>query len=148
MEVSFSNSKMLELTLDIWMQKLTGGTLLSRNKDFLVFYRGKNFLSPDVTEALQERERLAKSLQDEEEQARLRASAFVLPSIETVEKSGTAGTLKETLDANSRWGKRLDDSHKENLMREAEVRRHAYLVQKLEKKLARVSSSKLGIFLL
>lgn len=148
MEVSFSNSKMLELTLDIWMQKLTGGTLLSRNKDFLVFYRGKNFLSPDVTEALQERERLAKSLQDEEEQARLRSSAFVLPSIETIEKSGTAGTLKETLDANSRWGKRLDDSHKENLVREAEVRRHAYLVQKLEKKLARVSSSKLGIFLL
>ncbi|KAH9682240.1 CRM-domain containing factor CFM3A [Citrus sinensis] len=97
------------------IKKLTGGTLLSRNKDFLVFYRGKNFLSPDVTEALQERERLAKSLQDEEEQARLRASAFVLPSIETIEKSGTAGTLKETLDANSRWGKRLDDSHKENL---------------------------------
>ncbi|KDO45881.1 hypothetical protein CISIN_1g002316mg [Citrus sinensis] len=119
------------------IKKLTGGTLLSRNKDFLVFYRGKNFLSPDVTEALQERERLAKSLQDEEEQARLRASAFVLPSIETIEKSGTAGTLKETLDANSRWGKRLDDSHKENLVREAEVRRHAYLVQKLEKKLAR-----------
>jgi hypothetical protein len=31
--------------------------LLSRNKDFLVFYRGKNFLSPVVTEALLERER-------------------------------------------------------------------------------------------
>ncbi|XP_031256492.1 CRM-domain containing factor CFM3A, chloroplastic/mitochondrial-like [Pistacia vera] len=118
------------------IKKLTGGKLLSRNKDFLVFYRGKDFLSPDVTEALLERERLAKSLQDEEEQARLRASAFVLPSAEVSEQSGTAGTLGETLDANARWGRMLDDNHKENVMREAEIMRHASLVRKLERKLA------------
>ncbi|XP_044499238.1 CRM-domain containing factor CFM3A, chloroplastic/mitochondrial-like [Mangifera indica] len=118
------------------IKKLTGGKLLSRNKDFLVFYRGKDFLSPDVTEVLLERERLAKSLQDEEEQARLRASTFVLPSAEVSEQSGTAGTLWETLDANARWGKRLDDNHKENVMREAEIMRHASLIRKLERKLA------------
>lgn len=114
--------------------------LLSRNKDFLVFYRGKNFLSPDVTEALLERERLAKSLQDEEEQARLRASAMVMPQNDVSEKSRIAGTLGETLDANAKWGKRLDDQHKEKVMREAEILRHLYLVTKLEKKLAFVSS--------
>lgn len=117
------------------IKKLTGGMLLSRNKDFLVFYRGKNFLSPDVTEALLERERLAKSLQDEEEQARLRISAFI-PSVEFAEQSGTAGTLGETLDADARWGKTLDDHHKEKMMREGERIRHANLVRKLERKVS------------
>ncbi|MBA0813128.1 hypothetical protein Gohar_027008, partial [Gossypium harknessii] len=92
------------------LKKLTGGILLSKNKDFLVFYRGKNFLSADVAEALLERERFAKSLQDVEEQARLRVSAL--------------------------WGKRLDDHHKEKVLKEAEILRHANLVRKLEKNLA------------
>ncbi|KAA0049302.1 hypothetical protein IC582_012634 [Cucumis melo] len=118
------------------IKKLTGGILLSRNKDFLVFYRGKSFLSPEVTEALLERERLAKSLQDEEEQARLKASALVVPGIEKTEQSGTAGSLEETLDADAKWGKALDDKHKENVMREAEQLRHTDLVRKLERKLA------------
>ncbi|GFP95874.1 chloroplastic group iia intron splicing facilitator crs1 chloroplastic [Phtheirospermum japonicum] len=119
------------------LKRLTGGMLLSRNKDFLVYYRGKNFLTPDVAEVLLEKERLAKSLQDKEEQARLRASsALVAPSSETIGESRTAGTLKETLDADSRWGKQLDDDHKEKVMREAEALRHANLVRKLEKKLA------------
>ncbi|KAL8105000.1 CRM-domain containing factor CFM3A, chloroplastic/mitochondrial isoform X2 [Apium graveolens] len=118
------------------IKKLTGGMLLSRNKDFLVFYRGKNFLSPEVAEALLENERLAKSLQDEEEQARLRASTVYQPMFEPNVDSGTAGTLGETLDANARWGKILDDKDKEKVMKEAEVARHANLVKKLEKKLA------------
>lgn len=118
------------------IKKLTGGILLSRNKDFLVFYRGKNFLSPDVAEALLEKERLAKSLQDEEEQARLRASALVTPSVKINDHSGTAGTLGETLDANARWGKKLDDHDEKKMLREAEVVRHAKLVRKLEKNLA------------
>ncbi|XP_004291748.1 PREDICTED: chloroplastic group IIA intron splicing facilitator CRS1, chloroplastic-like [Fragaria vesca subsp. vesca] len=118
------------------IKKLTGGVLLSRNKDFLVFYRGKNFLSAEVTEALVERERLAKSLQDEEEQARLRASAMVMPSIEPAQHFGTAGTLGETLDADAKWGKRLDVHHKEKVTQEAGILRHAKLVRKLEQKLA------------
>ncbi|KAI5347921.1 hypothetical protein L3X38_000808 [Prunus dulcis] len=115
------------------IKRLTGGVMLSRNKDFLVFYRGKNFLSPDVTEALLERERLAKSLQDEEEQARLRASAMFIPNVEVAQHFGTAGTLGETLDADAKWGKRLD---KEKVMREADILRHAHLVRKLERKLS------------
>lgn len=122
------------------MQRLTGGVLLSTNKDFLVFYRGKNFLSPDVAEALMEKERLARSFEDEEEQARLRASAYLTPSIVETDESGMAGTLKETLDADSKWGKRLDDSYKQKVMEEAEVLRHAELVRKLESKLQLVSS--------
>jgi hypothetical protein len=126
------------------MQKLTGGIILSRNKDFLVFYRGKNFLSPDVTEALLERERMAKVMQDEEEQARLRASSLILPAINTTESSAEAGTLGETLDADAKWGKTLDESHEKNVMREVEQLRHANLVRKLEDKLSLVSYSNLS----
>ncbi|KAL8515640.1 hypothetical protein ACS0TY_014361 [Phlomoides rotata] len=118
------------------LKRLTGGLLLSRNKDYLVYYRGKDFLSPDVSEALVEKERLAKALQDEEEKARLRSSPLFTTSVETIHESGTAGTLKETLDADTRWGKQLDDNHKETMMREAELLRHANLVRKLDKKLA------------
>lgn len=121
------------------MQKLTGGVLLSRNKDFLVFYRGNNFLSSDVTEALLERERLAKALQDEEEQARLRASTLVTPSFEMTEQLGNTGTLGETLEADARWGKRLNDNLKQKMLKEAEVSRHSNLVRKLERRLAFVS---------
>lgn len=121
------------------MQKLTGGVLLSRNKDFLVFYRGKNFLSSDVTEALLERERLAKALQDEEEQARLRASTLITPTVGITEQVGSAGTLGETLEADARWGKRLDDHDKQKMLKKAEVARHANLVRKLERRLALVS---------
>ncbi len=102
-------------------------------------------MSPDVTEALLERERLAKSLQDEEEQARLRASALIIPRVEITEQSGIAGTLGETLDADARWGMTLDDRHKEKMMREADIIRHANLVRKLENKLAFVSSLQLSL---
>jgi len=129
--------------LVFYLQKLTGSVLLSRNKDFLVFYRGKNFLSPEVAEALLEKETLAKSLQDEEEVARLRASTWVLPSVELTDASGTAGTLGETMDANAKWGKRLDDRDRKKVLWEAEVQRHANLVRKLESKLGFVSFSKL-----
>uniref|UniRef100_A0A7C8ZKE7 CRM domain-containing protein n=1 Tax=Opuntia streptacantha TaxID=393608 RepID=A0A7C8ZKE7_OPUST len=126
------------------MQRLTGGTLLSRNKDFLVFYRGKDFLSADVTEALLERERLVKSLQDKEEEARMKASASVIrvtslgsatSTVET-EQLRAAGTLHETLDANAKWGSRVDKHEKAKMLREAELTRHANLVRRLENKLA------------
>lgn len=126
------------------MQKLTGGILLSRNKDFLVFYRGKDFLSPDVSEALLEQERLAKSLQDEEEKARLRASTFITPKVETQDHS--AGTLGESLDANARWAKRLDNDHRQKVLREAETVRQADLIRKLQRKLRFVSFLLLGLY--
>ncbi|KAK7391687.1 hypothetical protein VNO78_20106 [Psophocarpus tetragonolobus] len=118
------------------IKKLTGGILLSRNKDFLVFFRGKNFLSADVTQALLERERMAKVMQEEEEQARLRASSLLIPTNNTSELSAEAGTLGETMDADAKWGKTLDERHEQKIMREVEQLRHANLVKKLEQKLA------------
>ncbi|KAF3512176.1 hypothetical protein F2Q69_00002300 [Brassica cretica] len=56
-------------------KKPTGGILLSRNKDYLAFYRGKNILLREVTEALMEQEKFLRSLQNEEEEALLRAGS-------------------------------------------------------------------------
>lgn len=96
-------------------------------------------MSPEVTEALLERERLAKALQDEEEQARLRASSSVASDVDSFDESGTAGTLNETLEAAARWGNNIGDDHMDKMMRAAEMARHAGLVRKLERKLFIVS---------
>ncbi|RYR68552.1 hypothetical protein Ahy_A03g015045 isoform F [Arachis hypogaea] len=95
----------------------------------------KNFLSATVTQALKERERMAKAMQDEEEQARLRASSLVLPTMNNSEISAEAGTLGETLDADAKWGKTLDEHHKQKIMREVELQRHTTVVNKLERNL-------------
>ncbi|KAF3530165.1 hypothetical protein DY000_02039340 [Brassica cretica] len=121
------------------IKRLTRGMLLSRNKDFLIFYRGKSFLSPEVAEALVEKERLARTFQDEEEQARLRASSgLVVPRVKANQNHlVSTGTLGETLDAASKWGRNLDDDdHVEEVKQEAEKLRSANLVRKLERKLA------------
>ncbi|XP_028554758.1 CRM-domain containing factor CFM2, chloroplastic isoform X2 [Dendrobium catenatum] len=41
--------------LSFFLQKLTGGTLLSRDKDFIILYRGKDFLPHAVSIAIEER---------------------------------------------------------------------------------------------
>ncbi|PKA48839.1 Chloroplastic group IIA intron splicing facilitator CRS1, chloroplastic [Apostasia shenzhenica] len=52
--VQNTNSEMMAEEL----KKLTGGTLLSRDKDFIIFYRGKDFLPPVVSIAIEERRKL------------------------------------------------------------------------------------------
>lgn len=83
---------------------------------------------------------MAKVMQDEEEQARLRASSLLIQTNNTSDLSAEAGTLGETLDADAKWGKTLDERHKQKIMREVEQLRHANLVKKLEQKLSFVSS--------
>uniref|UniRef100_A0A0D9XTR6 CRM-domain containing factor CFM3, chloroplastic/mitochondrial n=1 Tax=Leersia perrieri TaxID=77586 RepID=A0A0D9XTR6_9ORYZ len=117
------------------IKKLTGGVLLSRNNDFMVFYRGKDFLSSELAEALLERERLAKSLQDEE-QARLNAAPSFSSSTDAPVEPTVAGTLGETIEANSKYGNKLGENYEDKMTRTVEAARHADLVRKLEWKLA------------
>ena len=119
-------------------QKLTGGVMFSRNNEFIVFYRGKDFLSSELAEVLLERERLAKSLQDEEE-ARRKAASYFSSSAETYVQPTVAGTLGETLEANSKYGAKLDENHADKMTRTIEAARHADLVRKLEWELSLVS---------
>lgn len=118
---------------------MTGGTLLSRNKDFIVFYRGNDYLPSVVTGVLKERRKLRDLQQDEEEQARQMASDFVESKPEASKGQLVAGTLAETLAATTRWRNQLTIDKVEKMKRDSTLARHASFVRHLEKKLALVS---------
>ncbi|XP_057812790.2 CRM-domain containing factor CFM3, chloroplastic/mitochondrial isoform X2 [Cryptomeria japonica] len=126
-----SNERMAEE-----IKSLTGGTLLSRNKEFIVIYRGKDFLSPTVSAALMEKETLARELQDEEEMARSKASSVILNGLEEAEVvHSVAGTLAESLEAKSRWSKDIDSKEREKMIIEAAKARKADIARRIERKL-------------
>ncbi|BBH08266.1 CRS1 / YhbY domain-containing protein, partial [Prunus dulcis] len=118
------------------LKRLTGGTLLSRNKDFIVFYRGNDYLPSVVTGVLEERRKLRDLQQDEEEQARQMASDYVVSNSEASKGQFVAGTLAETMAATTHWRNQLTIDKVEKMRRDSTFARHASLVRHLEKKLA------------
>ncbi|KAK1358403.1 CRM-domain containing factor CFM3, chloroplastic/mitochondrial [Heracleum sosnowskyi] len=119
------------------LKRLTGGTLVSRNKDYIVFYRGNDFLPPNVTQTLVKAQNLAAIHQDEEDWARQKA--FDLMESNTKASKDhmlVAGTLAETMAATSRWGNQPTDEEREKMMKDSALARHASLVRFLEKKLS------------
>ncbi|PON46791.1 RNA-binding, CRM domain containing protein [Parasponia andersonii] len=118
------------------LKRLTGGTLLSRNKDFIVFYRGNDFLPPVVTEALKERRKLRDLQQDEEEQARQIAPAFTESKTKASTDQLVAGTLAETMAATARWGNRPSNADIKEMIKDSTLARRASILRHLEKKLA------------
>ncbi|KAM7509678.1 hypothetical protein LguiA_020131 [Lonicera macranthoides] len=118
------------------LKRLTGGTLVSRNKEYIVFYRGNDFLPPGVTNKLVEAKDKAALLQDMEDQARQIASTLIDSNVKTDDGPLVAGTLAETLAATSRWANQPSSEERDEMMRERALARHASLVRYLEKKLA------------
>lgn len=117
------------------MQRLTGGTLLSRNKEYIVFYRGNDFLPPAVTETLKEREEELTGLQHQEEEAQRNASLVIESNTKNSERPLVAGTLAETVAATSRWGKQMDSEGLAKMLKDSAIARRASLVKYLENKL-------------
>lgn len=128
------------LSSEAWVatQRLTGGVLISRNKDYIVFYRGNDFLPPTMKDALVERQQLAAANQDKEEEARVRALTLDSSTERTVKGPSIAGTLAETVEAKSRWGINMSSEEREKLMRNDLLSRQAGLIRHLETKLAQV----------
>ncbi|KAK3429864.1 hypothetical protein EUGRSUZ_E01353 [Eucalyptus grandis] len=120
------------------LKNLTGGTLLSRNKDYIVFYRGNDFLPPVVVEALKEREKLTDVQANEEDQARQRALAAIESKLKASKSPLVAGTLTETLAATSQWGNEISSKDVGQMCRDESLNKHAALLKYLEKKLALV----------
>ncbi|KAI8010384.1 hypothetical protein LOK49_LG06G02166 [Camellia lanceoleosa] len=114
---------------------LTGGTQLTRNRDYIVFYRVMTFASC-CTKTLDEAQKLAALPQDEEDQARWKASTLIHSNAKANNGLLVAGTLAETMAATSQWGNQPSSQDIEKLKRDAAVFRHASLVRYLEKKLA------------
>ncbi|KAK4782429.1 hypothetical protein SAY86_016531 [Trapa natans] len=69
-----TNNKLMSQEL----KNLTGGTLLLRNKYYIVIYRGKDFLPSTVAAALLERQHMMKQVQDIEEKVGRREIEEVL----------------------------------------------------------------------
>ena len=114
---------------------------MSRNKEYIVFYRGNDFLPSGVTQALVEKERETVLQQDEEEIARQRALALIASNVKVAERPLVAGTLSETKAATLRWNNQATGEDLEKMMRDSAVAKHAALVKSLENKLATVSGN-------
>ncbi|XWS26689.1 hypothetical protein CRYUN_Cryun26dG0051800 [Craigia yunnanensis] len=125
------------------LKQLTGGTLLSRNKEFIVFYRGNDFLPPVVTKTLTERQKSRNLQQEEEEKAQERALALVGSNAKASKLPLIAGTLAETTAATSRWGHQPSHDEVEEMKRNSALTQQASLVRHLEKKLS-LAKGKLG----
>ncbi|XP_076944035.1 CRM-domain containing factor CFM3, chloroplastic/mitochondrial-like [Bidens hawaiensis] len=119
------------------LKRLTGGTLVSRNKDYIVFYRGNDFLPPNVTRTLTTAQELSINRQEDEDKARENASIIIdLTTKNAVKGPLVAGTLAETMAATSKWGTEPSSEEIERMRREAAVARHTSLVKLLQNKLA------------
>ncbi|CAL0306979.1 unnamed protein product [Lupinus luteus] len=117
------------------LRKLTGGTLLSRNKEYIVFYRGNDFLPPAVTNVLLERKKLTLLKQDEEEEARRIASSTIGINTKASKAPLVAGTLSETKAATTNWGHQPSKEEVEKMMRDKALDRLASFIRNLEKRL-------------
>uniref|UniRef100_A0A1J3F321 Chloroplastic group IIA intron splicing facilitator CRS1, chloroplastic n=1 Tax=Noccaea caerulescens TaxID=107243 RepID=A0A1J3F321_NOCCA len=119
------------------LKRLTRGVLVSRNKDYIVFYRGNDFMPPAVAEALTERQKeITEVLQTKEDRVREMASTRVTLTLTSQGKSSKtqllAGTLAETIAASSRWAPEASSVDIEELKRESASIKRAALIRDLE----------------
>ncbi|KAI7728759.1 hypothetical protein M8C21_028688 [Ambrosia artemisiifolia] len=77
------------------LKLLTGGVLLLRNKFYIILYRGKDFLPPDVADLVTNREMEIKSFQLQEETARANTVETFDYLDQPSSDCSTVGTLKE-----------------------------------------------------
>ncbi|XP_078438858.1 CRS1 / YhbY (CRM) domain-containing protein [Wolffia australiana] len=148
------------------LKNLTGGVLLLRNKFYIVFYRGKDFLPTSVAVALAERQEQAKNIHDLEEMVRIKNfhHSDVQTSLKHEEKSKSkvkteeeeascspiavnghalAGTLAEFLEAEAQWGRQISVEEQEQMKQEASRMKIAKMVKKLEHKLSLAEAKKM-----
>ncbi|KAL5079600.1 hypothetical protein RYX36_008021 [Vicia faba] len=116
------------------LSTLTGGTLLLRNKYYIVIYRGKDFVPTDVAAVLAERQELTKQVQDVEEKVRCRA-VVATPSGQG-EKIAPAGSLAEFYEAQARWGRDVSSEEHERMVEEATKAKNVKLVKQIEHRLS------------
>ncbi|CAN4086708.1 unnamed protein product [Withania somnifera] len=116
------------------------GVLLLRNKYYIIFYRGKDFVPPTVAAALAERQELTKQIQDVEEQTR---SGPAEVAASTTDGQAVAGTLAEFYEAQARWGREISAEEREKMLQEAAMAKTARVVKRLEHKLELSQAKKL-----
>ncbi|RYQ94874.1 hypothetical protein Ahy_B08g089826 isoform B [Arachis hypogaea] len=123
------------------LKKLTGGTLLIRNKYFIVIYRGKDFVPTSVAAVLAERQEMTKQVVDDEEKARHRAIDVTQSG--TDEATTQAGSLAEFYEAQTRWGKDISAEEREKMIKESAKAKNVKLFRKVERKLVLAKTKKI-----
>lgn len=116
------------------IKNLTGGTLLLRNKFYIVIYRGKDFLPTSVAAVLAEREELTKDIQNMEEQRR--NVSIGQPPDDGLDGHALAGTLAEFQEAQARWGREVTAKEQEEMKEASSRSKKQKLYRKLEHKLS------------
>lgn len=69
----------------ILLQCLTGGTLLARDREFIVLYRGKDFLPPAVSSAIEERRKYRMHMEKQRTETNASTATTEELKLETVE---------------------------------------------------------------
>ncbi|KAI5382904.1 hypothetical protein KIW84_070352 [Lathyrus oleraceus] len=125
--VQNTNNELMALEL----KKLTGGTLLLRNKYYIVIYRGKDFVPANVAAILSERQQLTKQVQDVQKKVRCRAVDV------TGEDETNAQTelLSEFNEAQVFRGREISTVECEKMMKEAPEVSNVRIMKKMEGKL-------------
>ncbi|KAL5232549.1 hypothetical protein ABZP36_031325 [Zizania latifolia] len=80
------------------LKHLTGGTIILRNKDFIILYRGKDFLPGGVAQSFIEREAQVHDQQEKEEEARLKVVDSLQMIVGLSSENSSVGTLREYQD--------------------------------------------------
>ncbi|KAI3946441.1 hypothetical protein MKX01_017657 [Papaver californicum] len=137
------------------IKRLTGGVLILRNKFFIIFYRGKDFVPPRVASLIVGRETELKHCQVEEEGARQKALESFHVTNKEVQNNCTVGTFSDFRDIQAKYGLPeighgvVDvekEAEKERLEKELRMQKHKLeiLQAKIEKsnmELAKLNSS-------
>ncbi|CAD6332938.1 unnamed protein product [Miscanthus lutarioriparius] len=110
------------------------GTLLLRNKFYIVIYRGKDFLPTSVAAVLAEREELTKDIQNMEEQRR--NVLIAQPPDDGLDGHALVGTLAEFQVAQARWGREVTAKEQEEMKEASSRSEKQKLYRKLEHKLS------------
>ncbi|KAF5768859.1 putative RNA-binding, CRM domain, YhbY-like superfamily [Helianthus annuus] len=125
------------------LKLLTGGVLLLRNKFYIILYRGKDFLPPDVAELVINREAEIKSFQLQEETMRANtvemfdyldqpSSDFSTSSIGTLKEFETIQSEHEGFKAGISEAEMQLEAEKLKLEKEIRIQEHKYLILKMK----------------
>eukprot|EP01018_Ginkgo_biloba_P022767 Gb_18303 [translate_table: standard] len=125
------------------LQRLTGGSLLSRDREFIVFYRGKDFIPPAVATVLAERKAMVRSLQNEQEKAQLEVSS-------ANQAEGEVGprvppTEAQSLQAKDQWEKWVHSEEQRKVKEESSRARRAEAARRLDTKLGVALEKKIKV---
>ncbi|XP_008797623.1 chloroplastic group IIA intron splicing facilitator CRS1, chloroplastic [Phoenix dactylifera] len=117
------------------LKRLTGGVLILRNKDFIILYRGKDFLSARVASSIAERETEICGQQLKEELARTNAINLFSDIDEFLYSTGTVGTYTEFQDIQSKYTAVNSGISEEKIQFEAERAKLEKEIRKKEREL-------------